>query len=497
MQRSSAHQRVRTRAAVVVLAVLVGAQSVAAAACIDAARPVRTVVLGDSYSAGNGAGSYRGAEGCFRSSNNYGSKFVDGVRAEGIATAAPVVAACSGATTAEVLNESTRSSNWVRVRYERLTPPSGSTVTSDLALLCSRLYSTDVDEFARRNGSASLDIFNSLATSVTTFKFVYVYAGECERRAHAQIDSLTSQTDVVLLTLGGNDVGFSDIVVNCFVDNETNPLGGTCAGKLDKASALVSNPEGLRKKLKDALTAVRDRVSASSRVVLVGYPYLDDGSYVSQVCLPLTIRICGPRSPTGKIIRDLGDLGDQAQRAVADELNGDGSGGAKIEFSSGTKALFAGHEPNGSRVVSNPDGWLWELPDVRTFREEYYHPKAVGHAAIADALVTLELLWLLSLTCVGSPTVVTFDVSPSWYPSLAANRPVRVKVGGVVVFSGTASPAGTVELPVTVRSTDATVELDTTVGVNCGGSYTHRWEHQRLTGEPIWLTDDVTRRACT
>ena len=39
--------------------------------------PLRVVVLGDSYSAGNGAGHYYGVHGCFRSHEAWAEKYVD------------------------------------------------------------------------------------------------------------------------------------------------------------------------------------------------------------------------------------------------------------------------------------------------------------------------------------------------------------------------------------------------------------------------------------
>jgi lysophospholipase L1-like esterase len=56
------------------------------------------LVLGDSYSAGNGAGSYFGAAGCRRSSGNYAERLAGLIRTSG-GTASVRNGACSGATT--------------------------------------------------------------------------------------------------------------------------------------------------------------------------------------------------------------------------------------------------------------------------------------------------------------------------------------------------------------------------------------------------------------
>ena len=56
--------------------------------------PLRVVLLGDSYSAGNGADNYWGPSGCYRSSRNWAEKYLDTVRATRSVTF--VNRACSG-----------------------------------------------------------------------------------------------------------------------------------------------------------------------------------------------------------------------------------------------------------------------------------------------------------------------------------------------------------------------------------------------------------------
>jgi hypothetical protein len=59
------------------------------ASCLDSGisqaasgRPLSILVMGDSYSAGNGAGEYLGQPGCFRSARNYARR-VQAVSATG------------------------------------------------------------------------------------------------------------------------------------------------------------------------------------------------------------------------------------------------------------------------------------------------------------------------------------------------------------------------------------------------------------------------------
>ncbi|MGB0092409.1 MAG: GDSL-type esterase/lipase family protein [Solirubrobacteraceae bacterium] len=72
----------------------------ATSASLAAARILPILVIGDSYSAGNGAGAYFGAKGCWRSPNNYAGAFARAL--EGAPYDQPTVldnVACSGDTT--------------------------------------------------------------------------------------------------------------------------------------------------------------------------------------------------------------------------------------------------------------------------------------------------------------------------------------------------------------------------------------------------------------
>src|SRR5450755_843435 len=80
-----------------VTCVLLAASAVFAS--VAAARVLPILVMGDSYSAGNGAGDYFGAKGCWRSPNNYAGVFARAL--EGAPYDQPTVldnVACSGDT---------------------------------------------------------------------------------------------------------------------------------------------------------------------------------------------------------------------------------------------------------------------------------------------------------------------------------------------------------------------------------------------------------------
>lgn len=65
--------------------------------------PINVVLLGDSYSAGNGAGYYETGE-CLRSTQNWASRYIEYLRSEGYDPTF-INRACSGAVTDDVINQ--------------------------------------------------------------------------------------------------------------------------------------------------------------------------------------------------------------------------------------------------------------------------------------------------------------------------------------------------------------------------------------------------------
>ncbi len=91
-----------------------------------------------------------------------------------------------------------------------------------------------------------------------------------------QLDALTRTTDVVTLTVGGNDIGFTSIIENCSAVTPNGPtLAGahTCkaqytAGGTDQLAAAI---RATRPKVDGVLRAIHKR-SPRAHVYVVGYP---------------------------------------------------------------------------------------------------------------------------------------------------------------------------------------------------------------------------------
>lgn len=173
---------------------------------------VSILVLGDSYSAGNGAGDipgkagdvgYYGSEDCWRSAYNYGRQFQRIIEAPPYNQRAFVEnRACNGAVTAD-------------------------------------FFSPQADRGA--------DVV-------------------------AQQEWVDEGYDLIFLTFGGNDIGFADIVRKCLVQASRD--GVDCNSLLGDAENLVSNGT-LASNLRKVLTGIRDRAHPNAKIVLLGYPYLE------------------------------------------------------------------------------------------------------------------------------------------------------------------------------------------------------------------------------
>lgn len=82
----------------------------------------------------------------------------------------------------------------------------------------------------------------------------------------SQVGSLTSDTDVVTITIGGNDAGFSSVITQCAL-----PWPWSCTTDLDNAQAFIRTT--LPGRL-DAVYAEIARRSPNATVVVLGYPRL-------------------------------------------------------------------------------------------------------------------------------------------------------------------------------------------------------------------------------
>lgn len=165
-----------------------------------------------------------------------------------------------------------------------------------------------------------------------------------------QVDTLGAEASHVSLTIGGNDIGFTPVLIECAKPSwmsDSDPV-------IDTALAILRTE--LPRRLDSLLALLRERAPAA-RVAVTAYPVLFNG----EDCNALTFF-----SPHEM----------ERIRAGVDELAqviGTATGAAGMDFID-PRGVFAGH------AICDDVEWLngasWPL-------EESFHPNAAGHAAYA------------------------------------------------------------------------------------------------------------------
>lgn len=171
-------------------------------------KQLSVVQLGDSFSAGNGAGSYYGAAWCERSSKNWGQNFVESASSLGI-DATYVNRACSGGVLGDIFAPGTVQEQYLRIARGNSEDDVRARLEQEDA--CSVKSSDDiigVEYQINRIGKSS------------------VFTYRCKLTLRPQADSVDKSTDLVLMTMGGNDAGFADIIQHCFVPLGLGKYGG-------------------------------------------------------------------------------------------------------------------------------------------------------------------------------------------------------------------------------------------------------------------------------
>lgn len=312
--------------------------------------PIKIVHLGDSYSAGNGARSaegdrnYYSVSGCYRSPTNWGSQFAASLT--DTFDVNYINHACSGGVLSQIL------------------VPRDMKDTS----------------FKNLDGSCPTPEYPDEEFFVDTSLL------SCSRFIDPQIDAIDSSVDLVLMTMGGNDLGFDSIVKNCFV------VGFRSAGGCRKAVNEANNRmEDLEDDLITTFAEIRGKLRPDARIAYVSYP---------QLLLDVQYQLVDNEGTedediynAGAGIRALASLGDAHQIAAVEAANA-AAGEEYIVFYDGTKALFAGHEPNPSSEERNPDRWIYEFEgsifSPLVSMKEWYHPNALGHENWGAALSVFE-----------------------------------------------------------------------------------------------------------
>lgn len=104
----------------------------------------------------------------------------------------------------------------------------------------------------------------------TSLVFVACAGAKTADVINNQVSSLTTDTKIVTITIGGNDAGFGDVILEC-----AKPAWlSNCAGKVATAQSFIQNT--LPARLNSVFTQIQTR-SPTATVVVLDYPRLFNG----------------------------------------------------------------------------------------------------------------------------------------------------------------------------------------------------------------------------
>lgn len=102
------------------------------------------------------------------------------------------------------------------------------------------------------------------ANSPSSFAFTACSGARTSDVTAGQLAPLSSATDLVSVTIGGNDAGFADVMTTCVLQSEA-----TCIARVEQAKRYVDTT--LPGRLDSVYDAIRAK-APTARVVVLGYP---------------------------------------------------------------------------------------------------------------------------------------------------------------------------------------------------------------------------------
>lgn len=211
-------------------------------------------------------------------------------------------------------------------------------------------------------GSASAALTDVSCSGATTADMT-----SAQGAVPAQFDALDRGTDLVTVTIGGNDIGFSTVLGTCAQVSATDPAGAPCRTHFTSTGTdtVTDSIARTAPKIAQVLRGIHRR-APHARVVVVGYPDLfpENGVGCTSAEVPLA---AGDFSYLRDKEKELnGMLARQARRGGAEYVN--------------TYAHTVGHD------LCRPAADRW----IETFAPESpaapVHPNAKGESAMAGAV---------------------------------------------------------------------------------------------------------------
>ena len=367
------------------------AASVSAAPSAGAApTPFKVLILGDSYSSGNGTDAYYGLRGCYRSHEAWGEVFAADLENQ---TGRPVTVtnrACGGAVFSNLRRKQ------VVLRSNQGSAGLASITTEQQALDYCKRSVFNQPENAIDGGSVEVNPKSQWTQFPAGINIPAYFTFQCREVVGAQLDQVSTDYDLVLLTFGGNDGGFGGIGTNCL--GAIGSVAASCNDALSRAWTFVTTPlqgspvpanatgpdrEGssLADRANYYLGQIDGRLNAAGRtkppgqILYLQYPYLIRNSTFTLGSVAVGQRL--------KQIQDVADNVQRQQVGFRRRSYVSPCPYSSPVFGDQVKSLMAGHEAVAPIGTSSGGWWLngFDLP----FPANVLHPNASGTQAMADA----------------------------------------------------------------------------------------------------------------
>lgn len=163
-----------------------------------------------------------------------------------------------------------------------------------------------------------------------------------------QAGAVSTDYDLVMLSLGGNDLGFGEIVKTCFIAS----WAATCKSNVDAAAA---RSDRVLDDVRAVLADIASRTRADARIVYVSYPKL-------ELRDDYTIQTPSKSYRVGERVRNLITSFRDGQRRMVNDLNRS-IGHDKVVFVGDIPEVFDGREPDGvsGSAIQTPRSGSWMI----------------------------------------------------------------------------------------------------------------------------------------
>lgn len=237
-----------------------------------------------------------------------------------------------------------------------------------------------------------------------------------------QAAQVAAGADIVLVTIGANDLNYAG-------------RDGTCLSDLDENGHCPLTPGGhanLRNRIDEVLVRISQGFPEAEQVILVGYPDLDS---------PLCSDIFGP------MFKAFEDLDETQSRAIADISAAPPRAGIDYHFVSLVE-LYKSRGPCAVwESIEGPDAGRW-IRNTEGEALEVGHPTEQGHAATAELLADLQFHRYLKDVgeLAPAPVRVLLESSPLGFSTQTIRGSILGDGDSVVAVRVVANDSGSVVL---------------------------------------------------